>query len=87
MKISLNWLREFVDLPETPEGLRPVLREYCLDCHGGGQAEAGVDLDGVLREHRSSQALLELGDAVRLEPTGTNVNDLFVLVIDQLEAL
>jgi Protein of unknown function (DUF1592)/Protein of unknown function (DUF1588)/Protein of unknown function (DUF1587)/Protein of unknown function (DUF1585)/Protein of unknown function (DUF1595) len=28
-------------------GLRPVLREYCLDCHGGGQAEAGVDLGAM----------------------------------------
>lgn len=48
-------------------------------------AENGVDLDEALRRHRSSRALEELGDAIRLQPSGTNVNDLFVLVIDQPE--
>ena len=34
MKISLSWLRDFVDLPETPEELRPVLDDLGLVVEG-----------------------------------------------------
>ena len=32
---------------EPGAGLRPLLREYCLDCHGGGLAEARIDLEAM----------------------------------------
>jgi glycerate 2-kinase len=49
-------------------------------------AKLGVDLDRALREHRATGALEALGDGLRIAPTGTNVNDLFVLVIDGEES-
>jgi glycerate 2-kinase len=44
-----------------------------------------IDVDDVLRTHRSSGALCLLGDALRIAPTGTNVNDLFAIVIGSEE--
>jgi glycerate 2-kinase len=44
-------------------------------------AEAGADLRGALAAHRSRDALHRLGDLVLTGPTGTNVNDLFVLAV------
>jgi glycerate 2-kinase len=41
----------------------------------------GIEIAAALRAHRSSQALAALGDAVRTGSTGTNVNDLFVVVV------
>lgn len=43
--------------------------------------DAGVDLRAALVQHRSREALEAIGDAVVTGATGTNVNDLFVLVI------
>src|SRR4051794_4884069 len=34
--------------PDDPgAGLRPLLQEYCMDCHGGGLAEARIDLEAM----------------------------------------
>jgi glycerate 2-kinase len=44
-------------------------------------AEAGVDLRAALAAHRSRDALDRLDDLVLTGPTGTNVNDLFVLAV------
>jgi hydroxypyruvate reductase/glycerate 2-kinase len=42
---------------------------------------AGIDLRAALLEHRSQVALTALEDALVTGPTGTNVNDLFAIVI------
>ena len=46
MRVSLNWLREFVDLPESAETLRPILDDLGLVveevCHTGGGLEQVV---------------------------------------------
>ncbi len=44
-------------------------------------AAAGLDLRAALLEHRSQAALTALEDALVTGPTGTNVNDLFALVV------
>ena len=44
----------------------------------------GIDLSGALAEHRSTAALDQLGDLIELGPTGTNVNDLVVMVTGDL---
>ena len=41
--------------------------------------ELGVDLRTAVLEHRAKQAFESLGDGVLTGPTGTNVNDLFVV--------
>lgn len=43
MKISLNWLREFVDLPETPDELRVVLDDLGLVVEGIERVGDGLD--------------------------------------------
>ena len=43
----------------------------------------GLDLRAALLEHRSQVALAALEDAVVTGPTGTNVNDLFAIVIKE----
>jgi glycerate-2-kinase len=45
-------------------------------------AAAGLDLREALLEHRSLAALAALDDAIVTGATGTNVNDLFAIVID-----
>ncbi len=42
----------------------------------------GLDLRAALLEHRSRLALTALEDAVITGPTGTNVNDLFAIVVE-----
>ena len=32
---------------EPGAGLRPLVRSYCLECHGGDQPEAGLDLGAM----------------------------------------
>lgn len=44
-------------------------------------ANAGVDAAQALIEHRATTALSAVGDVVRLGSTGTNVSDLFTIVI------
>jgi glycerate 2-kinase len=46
-------------------------------------AAAGVDLRAALLEHTSVAALAALEDALVTGPTGTNVNDLFAIVIER----
>lgn len=41
----------------------------------------GIDIDGVLRENDSYHALEKVGGLIMTGPTGTNVNDLTVLLI------
>ncbi len=48
-------------------------------------AAAGLDLRAALLEHRSSAALTALDDAIVTGPTGTNVNDLFAIVIGEAQ--
>ncbi len=43
---------------------------------------AGIDLRSALLEHRSQVALTALEDTLVTGPTGTNVNDLFAIVIE-----
>jgi phenylalanyl-tRNA synthetase beta chain len=43
VKISLNWLREFVDLPESPEELRVVLDDLGLVVEGVDEVGEGLD--------------------------------------------
>ena len=43
----------------------------------------GLDLRTSLLEHRSQVALAALEDALVTGPTGTNVNDLFAIVIEE----
>jgi glycerate 2-kinase len=45
-------------------------------------AAAGLDLRAALLEHRSQVALSALEDALVTGPTGTNVNDLFSIVVE-----
>lgn len=47
--------------------------------------DRGVDLRGALIDHRSTEALRALGDAVVTGATGTNVNDLFAVAIGPRE--
>ena len=49
----------------------------------GRAAAAGLDLRAALLEHRSQAALRTLEDALVSGPTGTNVNDLFALVVKE----
>jgi len=46
-------------------------------------AEAGVDVGASLEAHRSRDPLERLDDLVLTGPTGTNVNDLFVLAVGE----
>jgi hydroxypyruvate reductase/glycerate 2-kinase len=46
-------------------------------------AAAGLDLRAALLEHKSVAALTALEDALITGPTGTNVNDLFAIVIER----
>ncbi|MGH2961712.1 MAG: glycerate kinase type-2 family protein, partial [Solirubrobacterales bacterium] len=48
--------------------------------------DAGVDIRNSLTGHRSREALERLDDLVLTGPTGTNVNDLFVLAVGSAEA-
>ncbi len=49
MKISLTWLREFVDLPETPDELRPVLDDLGLVVEGVEYVGEGLEKIVVAR--------------------------------------
>jgi glycerate 2-kinase len=46
-------------------------------------AGLGLDLRAALIEHRSQAAVAALDDALVTGPTGTNVNDLFAIVIKE----
>lgn len=48
-------------------------------------SDAGVDLRAALAAHRSRNALEGLDDLVRTGPTGTNVNDLFVIAVGSVQ--
>jgi glycerate-2-kinase len=47
-------------------------------------AAAGLDLRAALLEHTSLATVAALGDALVTGPTGTNVNDLFAIVIEPI---
>jgi glycerate 2-kinase len=49
----------------------------------GRAALSGLDLRAALLEHRSQEALTALEDALVTGPTGTNVNDLFAIVVKE----
>ena len=64
MRISLTWLREFVDLPESPEELRPVLDDLGLVVEGIDYV--GVGLDDVVVARIDEIRAIEGADRVRL---------------------
>jgi phenylalanyl-tRNA synthetase beta chain len=49
VKISLTWLREFVDLPETPDELRPILDDLGLVVEGIERVGEGLEKIVVAR--------------------------------------
>ena len=60
--------------PISPEGLS--IGAPCLE-----PATMEIDVVDALRRHRSSQALLDLGDAIVTGHTGTNVMNLRVMLV------
>jgi len=47
----------------------------------GRAIELGIDIHRALDDHNASHALLALGDAIMTGPTGSNVNDLKVMLL------
>lgn len=64
MKISLTWLREFVNLPETPEELRTILDDLGLVVEGIELVGEGLD-DVVIARVNEIRAI-EGADRIRL---------------------
>ena len=64
MKISLNWLREFVDLPESANELRPTLDDLGLVVEG--MQHVGEGLDDVVVARIDEIRTIEGADRVRL---------------------
>src|ERR1700722_8156852 len=64
MKISLNWLREFVDLPESADQLRPTLDDLGLVVEGIDYVGEGLDDVVVARIEEIRD--IEGADRVRL---------------------
>ncbi len=64
MKISLAWLREFVDLPESAEELRPVLDDLGLVVEG--IERVGEGLDDVIVARIDDVRAIKGADRVRL---------------------
>jgi phenylalanyl-tRNA synthetase beta chain len=64
MKISLTWLREFIDLPETAEELRPVLDDLGLVVEGIDHV--GEGLDDVVVARIDDVRAIKGADRVRL---------------------
>ena len=59
MKISLNWLREFVDLPESASELRPTLDDLGLVVEGIEHVGEGLaDQAGARRQREQQTAVL-----------------------------
>jgi glycerate-2-kinase len=57
-----------------------------VDGGTAGRAEGvGIDLHRALRKHDAANALRELGDAVYTGPTGTNVMDLRIVLVRDVE--
>jgi glycerate 2-kinase len=55
-----------------------------VDGASAGRIRAeGADAEAALREHRSTAALSLSGDLIDTGPTGTNVNDAFVAIVDK----
>jgi phenylalanyl-tRNA synthetase beta chain len=64
VKISLNWLREFVDLPESANELRPTLDDLGLVVEG--IERVGEGLDDVVVARIDEVRTIEGADRVRL---------------------
>jgi phenylalanyl-tRNA synthetase beta chain len=64
MRVSLNWLREFVDLPESPDELRPILDDLGLVVEGIDHVGEGLE-DVVVVRVEEIRAI-EGADRVRL---------------------
>ena len=64
MRISLNWLREFVDLAESPDELRPILDDLGLVVEGVDHVGEGLE-DVVVVRVEEIRAI-EGADRVRL---------------------
>lgn len=63
MKVSLSWLREFVDLDETPDVLRPIFDDLGLVVDG--IEYVGQGLDGVVVSRIDEVQNIEGADRVR----------------------
>lgn len=64
MRISLSWLREFVDLPESPDELRPILDDLGLVVEG--VEYVGEGLEDVLVARVDEIRAIEGADRIRL---------------------
>ncbi|HWD96189.1 MAG TPA: phenylalanine--tRNA ligase subunit beta [Acidimicrobiales bacterium] len=64
MKISLSWLREFVDLPETPDELRPILDDLGLVVEG--VETVGEGLEKVIVARVDEIRAIKGADRIRL---------------------
>jgi phenylalanyl-tRNA synthetase beta chain len=64
MRISLTWLREFVDLPESPEELRPVLDDLGLVVEG--VEVVGEGLEDVVVARVDAIEAIKGADKIRL---------------------
>lgn len=64
MKIALSWLREFVDLPESPDELRPVLDDLGLVVEG--IEYVGQGLENIVVARIEEIRAIEGADRVRL---------------------
>ncbi|MGA7834357.1 MAG: hypothetical protein WCA31_04040, partial [Acidimicrobiales bacterium] len=64
MRVSLAWLREFLDLPETPEELRPVLDDLGLVVEG--VETVGEDLEDVVVARVDEIRAIKGADRIRL---------------------
>ncbi len=72
----------FLDTDGSDGGTRAA--GAIVDGHSARRArESDIDLEAAVGEHRSGEALAELGDAIVTGPTQTNVNDMFVLAVGQ----
>ena len=45
LALAFSWLTPSVSAEDYSEKIRPLLDQFCFDCHEGEDAEAEVDLD------------------------------------------
>ena len=64
MRVSLEWLRDFVDLPESPDDLRPIMDDLGLVVEGIDYI--GEGLDDVVVARIDEVRTIEGADRVRL---------------------
>ncbi len=45
LALAFSWLVPSVSAEDYPEKIRPLMDQFCFDCHEGEDAEGEVDLD------------------------------------------